>query len=411
VNRDGWQSTTLRDIATFASGKTPLRSRQADYFDKGTVPWVKTMDLTNASIVKTEERVTRRAIRDVKLQVQPEGTVLVAMYGGFNQIGRTGVLRVPAATNQAITAVLPDARFVNSAYLLHLLNYKVGYWRTVASSSRKDPNITKSDIKDFPLSLPPLREQDAIASAINDSDDLISALSALIVKKQTVKQGMMQQLLTGHTRLPGFTEPWTQATWGELAETISSGSTPRRSNGAYWNGRIPWVTSTELNRGVIHDVPQRITESGLCSANLNVWPAGTFLIAITGLEAAGTRGSCGILGLDAATNQSCMAVIPKNRLDSLFLFYFYLLRGEELAFRFTQGTKQQSYTAAIVKTLPIWLPTSITEQRAISATLWDVEHQLEALGTRLAKAREVKQGMMQQLLTGRTRLPVQEATA
>lgn len=214
----------------------------------------------------------------------------------------------------------------------------------------------------------------------------------------------MQQLLTGKTRLPGFEGSWTEATWGELAETISSGATPRRSRSDYWGGDIPWVTSTELNRDVIRKVPQTITEDGLRAANLTVWPVGTFLMAITGLEAAGTRGNCGILGVQAAANQSCMAVVPNKRLDSAFLYHYYLLRGDELAFRFTQGTKQQSYTAAIVKTLPIRVP-DCGEQRAISAVIGDAGAEIAALHAHLDKARNMKVGMMQELLTGRTRLP------
>ena len=210
----------LRNVAAFASGKTPSRARQADYFDNGTVPWVKTMDLTNAEIFRTDERITQRAIRDVKLQIQPTGTVLVAMYGGFNQIGRTGVLRIPATTNQAITAVLPNLKRLNSDYLLHSLNYKVSYWRTVASSSRKDPNITKADVQAFPLILPSLPEQEAAASAINDADNLIAALRRLIAKKQAIKQGIMQQLLTGRARLPGFSKPWATTSLGALGSFL-----------------------------------------------------------------------------------------------------------------------------------------------------------------------------------------------
>ncbi len=86
------------------------------------------------------------------------------------------------------------------------------------------------------------------------------------------------------------------------------------------------------------------------------------------------------------------------------------LRGEELAFRYCQGTKQQSYTAAIVKTLPITLPTSVDEQRAISTVLADVDKELELLKARLTKALSIKQGTMQELLTGRTRLPIKETT-
>lgn len=406
MNPNNWKSVALSDVAAFSSGRTPSRSRQSDYFDNGSIPWVKTMDLTNSSITETDEFITRRAVQEVHVPILPVGTVLVAMYGGFNQIGRTGILRMPATTNQALTAILPDNKRLNSDYLIHVLNYKVSHWRTVASSSRKDPNITKDDVKSFPLTLPPIHEQAMIAAAINDAGKHISALAAMIASREAFRLGLMQQLLTGSTRLPGFNGKWVTRTWGELSNTISSGATPRRSRSDYWNGDIPWVTSTELKRDIIQHIPQAITRSGLQAANLTIWPAGTFLMAITGLEAAGTRGSCGILKVPAATNQSCMAIIPGNQLDTDFLFFYYLLRGEELAFQYTQGTKQQSYTAAIVRTLPIRLPTDVAEQRAISAALRDATTEIRKLHVRLDKARDVKQGMMQQLLTGRTRLPI-----
>lgn len=272
-------------------------------------------------------------------------------------------------------------------------------------------NIAKTKFLDLDLELPDVGRQREIVDALTDADRLISTLERQIAKKLAIKQGMMQQLLTGKIRLPGFTGEWLRATWGEMAETISSGATPSRSRSEYWNGDIPWVTSTELKRGPVRAVPQRVSRAGLRAANLTVWPAGTFLMAITGLEAAGTRGSCGVLALDAATNQSCMAVIPNSQLDGNFLFFYYLAFGEDLALRFAQGTKQQSYTAGIVKKLPIFLPNSMDEQRAISAALSHAGHEITVLNRRLAKARFVKQGMMQQLLTRRPLLPVEEGAA
>lgn len=271
------------------------------------------------------------------------------------------------------------------------------------------PLITQSILKDVTIAWPvSIEEQRRIAETVSAAEESIGALERLISKMRAVQQGMMQQLLTGRTRLPGFADPWITTTWGEVAQDIVSGATPLRSRSQYWNGSIPWVTSTELKRGIVRRVPQNITQAGLRAANLNVWPAGTFLMAITGLEAAGTRGSCGVLGVSAATNQSCMAVVPNSRLDNLFLFYYYLLRGEELALRYTQGTKQQSYTAGIVRTLPIDMPIDVVEQRAIASALNDVAEEIETLGARLAKAKAIKQGMMQQLLTGRARQPVRE---
>lgn len=89
---------------------------------------------------------------------------------------------------------------------------------------------------------------------------------------------------------------------------------------------------------------------------------------------------------------------------ALFRYYYYVLRGNELALRYCQGTKQQSYTAGLIRLLPIDLPPTVEEQTAIAAVLCDMDAEITALGAELAKARHIKQGMMQELLTGRTRL-------
>ncbi|MNP32655.1 Type I restriction modification DNA specificity domain protein [compost metagenome] len=127
-------------------------------------------------------------------------------------------------------------------------------------------------------------------------------------------------------------------------------------------------------------------------------------MAITGLEAAGTRGSCGIVGEPSTTNQSCMAVFPTSELMAEYLFHYYVFRGDALALQYCQGTKQQSYTAKLVRKLPIDIPPTTAEQTAIAKVLSDMDAELASLEQRLTKTRTLKQGMMQELLTGRTRL-------
>ena len=99
-----------------------------------------------------------------------------------------------------------------------------------------------------------------------------------------------------------------------------------------------------------------------------------------------------------------MAVYPSEDLKTEFLYHYYVLRGNDLALRYCQGTKQQSYTAGLVKLLPIDLPPTIEEQTAIATILSDMDAELAALEEKLAKVRNLKQGMMQELLTGRIRL-------
>lgn len=184
-----WECVTLADIAQISSGSTPLRSN-AEFFDGGVIPWVKTTDLNNAFITQTEECITPKA----RARVNPVGSVLVAMYGGFNQIGRTGCLSVPAATNQALSVLVLDQKRALPAYVLAWLNAKVDVWKRIASSSRKDPNITGTDVANFPIALPSPDEQQRIADCLSSLDALITAAAQALDTLKTHKQGLMQQL-------------------------------------------------------------------------------------------------------------------------------------------------------------------------------------------------------------------------
>ncbi len=252
--------------------------------------------------------------------------------------------------------------------------------------------------------LPTKAEQEVIAEALSDADALIESLERLIAKKRQVKQGAMQELLPGKRRLPGFSGRWRTVQLGEVIDGCSSGATPYRGRPDYYKGPVKWITSGELNYNVIVDTLEHISERAVEETNLKIHPTGTFLMAITGLEAAGTRGACGIIGSPATTNQSCMAIYPTTGLETAYLFHYYVLRGDELALQYCQGTKQQSYTAKLVKLLPIDLPPTAAEQSAIATVLSDMDAEIAALEATISKTRQIKKGMMQELLTGSIRL-------
>lgn len=184
-----WKSSSLGDIASIRSGATPLRSNP-EFHNGGNISWVKTTDLNNSFIFKTEECITSKS----KPRINPEDSVLVAMYGGFNQIGRTGYLKMPAATNQAISVLNTDRKNVLPIYLLMWLNAKVDNWKRIASSSRKDPNITGSDVAIFPILYPRIKEQQKIADCLSSIDELIFANTQKLESLKTHKKGLMQKL-------------------------------------------------------------------------------------------------------------------------------------------------------------------------------------------------------------------------
>lgn len=198
---------------------------------------------------------------------------------------------------------------------------------------------------------------------------------------------------------------WILCTFQDVLATFSSGATPYRGIPEYYKGNVRWISSGELNYNKIFDTIEHISQQAVKNTNLRVHQPGTFLMAITGLEAEGTRGRCAFVGAPATTNQSCLAINGTERMCTEYLYWFYRMWGQYLAFKYCQGTKQQSYTANIVRNLPIYGPKDIFEQKAIAETLNDIDGLIAVLDKKIAKKRLIKQGTMQQLLMGKKRLP------
>lgn len=187
----------IDDEFNLFSGTTPSRS-QTSYYEHGATCWVKTLDLNERELIATHERVTARALQQCGLRVLAPGAVLVAMYGGWEQIGRTAMLAVPACTNQAITALVPkDANAWDPYFVLKALQALRHKWRDFAVSTRKDPNITKSDIQQFLLpSLKP-SEQTVWSRRFRALDELTVCEQQRLGKLRLLKRGLASELLDG----------------------------------------------------------------------------------------------------------------------------------------------------------------------------------------------------------------------
>jgi len=426
---DDWDVFLMDEVTdSLSSGATPFRGNPS--FFKGNNRWITSGELKYGVINDTIEKINDEAINKANLKVHPKGTFLMAITGleAAGTRGSCGIVGKPATTNQSCMAIYPNKK-LKSNYLFHWYVYNGEELAFKYCQGTKQLSYTAGLLKTIPVLVPrDTKEQTSIASALSDVDALLTELENLIAKKQAIKTATMQQLLTGKTRLPQFatytegadkekskgTKPselgeipvdWDVCLIDDVVSSLSSGGTPFRGNPSFYKGINRWITSGELKYGVINDTIEKISDDAIKKSHLKVHPEGTFLMAITGLEAAGTRGSCGIVGKPAATNQSCMAIYPNKKLTSKFLFHWYVYNGEELALTYCQGTKQLSYTAGLLKTLPILLPRDTDEQTAIAGMLSDMDSEIQTLEQRLTKTRQIKQGMMQQLLTGRTRLP------
>lgn len=412
---EDWEVSTIGDSAETSSGTTPPRKFAERYFSGGEISWVKTLDLNNSIVLATEERVTDAALRETSLRLFPSSFVAVAMYGGYKQIGRTGLIAIPAAVNQALTAIIPDCKILSSYYLQSVLNHRVEYWRSVASSSRKDPNITGEDVRKFPLALPVIAEQQAIAEALSDADALIESLQQLIVKQRALKQGTMQALLTGRQRLRGFTGEWETKSLEDLFSFSGGVSASRDQLGAEGHCYLHYGDIHTSNRTVVDtqadfaDIPKLDLPLNSISRDA-LLDDGDVVFVDASEDEEGASKYVVVLNPDGRPFISGLhTIVAKPRNDDLvhgYRRYCFQAAAVKTQFRFfAVGTKVLGVSKGNIGKIVLSVPTR-DEQTAIAAVLSDMDAGIDALEARLAKTRALKAGMMQQLLTGRIRLPL-----
>ena len=197
-----WDVFELNELFDLQTGATPLRQQEKRFFYDGNIPWVKTLDLNENWIFKTDENITKVALNETSCRILPTKTILIAMYGGWEQIGRTGILGVPAATNQAICALVRKAETNNSEYIFRSLQYGRFRWKRFAASTRKDPNISKGDVAQFLVSIPRDRiEQDQICKLLALFDRHITSNVNELIKLMSIKYGLQDDLITGRIRI------------------------------------------------------------------------------------------------------------------------------------------------------------------------------------------------------------------
>lgn len=260
-------------------------------------------------------------------------------------------------------------------------------------------HISAASLSKVFVPVPPIEEQRAIAKALSDVDGLLAGLDALIAKKKALKQGAMQQLLTGKQRLPGFKGEWVVRRLGEVAEVIS-GATPRTNVPAYWNGTIPWCTPTDITGTegkYISTTERSITKEGLEGCNTKLLPKGALLLCTRA-----TIGEIKIAAVPICTNQGFKSLVCGPLASNEFLYYKLLTMKDAMVEKAIGSTFLELSRKDTIG-LEVGMPT-LEEQTAIAEALSDMDAELAALEARRAKTALLKQGMMQELLTGRTRL-------
>ena len=220
----GWEWERIGNLFETTSGSTPL-SRNPDYYQNGSINWVRTTDLNNGVLCKTEIQITEKACSDYNLTILPQNSVCIAMYGGAGTIGKHSILQFDTTINQSVCAIKPNG-YCNMDYLHTFIEYQRPYWMDFAAGSRKDPNINQLIIKHCLLPIPPQKEQTRIVEKLSLLHPYITQYGECQIKLDYInkeildkfKKSILQEAIQGKL-VPQLTE---EGTAQELLEQIKA---------------------------------------------------------------------------------------------------------------------------------------------------------------------------------------------
>jgi type I restriction enzyme, S subunit len=371
---EDWKLKRIDKVANVTSGGTPARQNAAYW--NGNIPWITTTQIDFNLITTAHESITQAGIDNSAARIYETGALLMAMYGQGKTRGKVARLGIRAAINQACAAISIFGK-VDDKYLFFNLASRYDEIRNLSNIGNQE-NLNIGIIEAINIPLPPtLTEQQAIAEALSEVDAQITALDDAIAKKRDIKQGAMQRLLTGEERLPGFDGAWEENRLG-CQLTIKHGKSQHGiadSNGIYpilaTGGEIG-KTNTPLysepsvligRKGTI-DVPQYM--------DTPFWTVDTLFYSEISTHA-----------------------------DAKFLFYLFQMIDW---YSYNEASGVPSLNAKTIENIEIMVPSEKAEQTAISIFLSDMDAEISALEDKREKTVALKQGMMQELLTGKTRL-------
>lgn len=304
-----------------------------------------------------------------------------------------------------VNAESPDVRFLNHQFSGNLHGRWLRKFIQVGARAHGSLSINDNDLMALPVPVPggteSVAEQQEIAECLSSVDELVAAQTRRVDALKTHRKGLMQQLFPreGETqpslRFPEFKNAgeWVSDSLGNIFET-TSGGTPSRTEKAYWNGDIPWVTTSLVDFGVITCADEYITAEGLQNSSAKLFPQGTVLMAMYGQGK--TRGQVALLGIQAATNQACAAILPRRDIEPYFVFLNLAGRYDEIREMSNSGG-QENLSQGLVREIRFAFPPDADEQRKITACLSSLDALVAAEIQRLEVLRSHKKGLTEQL--------------
>jgi type I restriction enzyme, S subunit len=372
-----WEIKRLEELGHWKGGGTPSMSN-SNFWSNGTIYWASSGDIKTSKLAVTSNLITENAVKRSSTTFLKEEAVLI--------VTRSGILRkylpvakniTPVAINQDIKALIPNGKVI-ADFLLHILTERGSHiLASCLKSGTTVESIEYNWLKKYLIPVPSVSEQNVIAAALSDVDELLTSLELMIAKERGLKQAAMQQLLTGKSRLPGFRGEWEMKKLKDVAP-LQRGfdlPSPRLKEGIY-----PVVYS-----------------NGILNKHSSFMVNGPGVI--TGRS--GTIGKVTYVEDRFWPHNTALWVTDFKKNSPKFIYYLYVSTKLE---RFSTGSGVPTLNRNDVHSYKITIPSDYAEQEAIANVLSDMDEEIVALEQKRDKLKAVKQGMMQELLTGKTRL-------
>ena len=380
----------IKSIADVSSGNTPSR-RKSEYWN-GSIPWITTGELESGYVTASKECVTEKALKETALKLYHKGTVLIAMYGQGKTRGTAAVLGIEATVNQACAALTVHSGC--SKFLFYQLQNSYHAIRRLSNTGNQE-NLNAEIIKNFKILWPDELEQQKIATILSTQDKVIELKEKLLAQKQQQKKYLMQQLLTGRKRLPGFCEKWTRKQLGELFE-----------NRVEINRSDLGLLAITSTRGILPrdclDLKDNSSEDK--SKYLTICPGD---IGYNTMRM--WQGVSAYSEYEGIVSPAYTILAPMEGVYSRYFAYLFKTQSVIFSFyRFSQGlvddTRNLKYEN--FKKISVSIPSKVAEQRAIVQILSTADHEIELLQKSIEAEKQKKKALMQLLLTGKVRVRI-----
>jgi len=388
--------------SNICSGGTP-KSTITEYYG-GNIPWLNTKEINFNRISETEKTISHEGLNNSSAKWIPANSVIVAMYGAT--AGKMAITQIPLTTNQACCNLTIDSAKADYRFVYYALYNDYTYLASLANGGAQQ-NLNAQQIKDFEIPFPSLKEQKYIANILSSLDDKIELNRRINDNLEQQAQALFKSWFVDfdpfkdgkfvESELGRIPEGWRVERLGSVCKCLLGG-TPSRNKEEYWNGKIAWINSGEINEFRITKPSEYITQEGLKKSATKLLPKKTTVLAITGA----TLGQVSLLEIDSCANQSVIGLLENEDIFHEYIYPLIKNRIDDLCSHMTGGA-QQHINKNNVEQLEILVPPKkiLVEYKQIATPIYSLISNICFESQKISKLRD---SLLPRLMSGELKL-------